>query len=121
MIELIFQKELTLIRQIDLKKRTLCHYWYFLDKNFTYGPYLCDGCYNITQKSTDLKILLLFMLKNVYIEFIFYAWVNMKQKKIMVNSNLINKIGILWMVIIEKYYDENEDENENENENEIIN
>ena len=29
------------------KKYMLCHYWYFLDKNFSYGPYLSDGCYNI--------------------------------------------------------------------------
>ena len=31
------------------KECILCHYWYFLDKNFSYGPYLCDGCYNIMQ------------------------------------------------------------------------
>ena len=33
----------------------LCHYWYFLNKNFSYGPYLCDGCYDIMQKSNDFK------------------------------------------------------------------
>ena len=49
------------------KKCILCHYWYSLNKSFTYGPYLCDGGYNIVQKSTNL----LLMLKNVYIEFIF--------------------------------------------------
>ena len=32
-----------------------CHYWHFLDKNFSYGPYLCDGYYNIMQKSNDFK------------------------------------------------------------------
>ena len=32
------------------KEFMLCHYWYFLDKNFNYGPYLCNGCYNIMQK-----------------------------------------------------------------------
>ena len=36
-----------------LKECMLCHYWYFLQKNFSYGPYLCDGCYNMTQKSLD--------------------------------------------------------------------
>ena len=30
-----------------------CHYWYFLNKNFSYGPFTCDGCYNIVQRSTD--------------------------------------------------------------------
>ena len=37
------------------KECMLCYYWYFLDKNFIYGPYLCDGCYNIMQKSIDFK------------------------------------------------------------------
>ena len=32
------------------KECMLCHYWYFLDKSFSYGPYLCDGCYKVMQK-----------------------------------------------------------------------
>ena len=35
------------------KECMFCHYWYFLNKNFSYGPYLCDGSYNMTQKSID--------------------------------------------------------------------
>ena len=26
-----------------------CHYWYYLNKNFSYSPFICDGCYNIVQ------------------------------------------------------------------------
>ena len=52
-------------------KCTLCHYWCFLHKNFTYGPYLFDGCYNMMQKSIDSKILILFTLKEMHTEFIF--------------------------------------------------
>ena len=37
------------------KKCMRCHYWYFLDKNFSYRPYICDGCYNMTQKCNELK------------------------------------------------------------------
>ena len=37
-----------------LKECMLCHYWCFLDKNFSYGPYLCDGCYNLMQKCSKL-------------------------------------------------------------------
>ena len=33
----------------------LYHYWYFLDKNFSNGPYLCDGSYNVIQKSIVSK------------------------------------------------------------------
>ena len=28
---------------------------YFLNKNFNYGPYLCDGSYNMMQKSNDFR------------------------------------------------------------------
>ena len=37
------------------KECMLCHYLYLLDKSFSYGPYLCDGCYNIIQKSNNFK------------------------------------------------------------------
>ena len=37
------------------KECMFCHYWYFLNKNFKNGAYLCDGCYDILQRSTDFK------------------------------------------------------------------
>ena len=24
----------------------ICYYWYVLDKNFNYDPYLCNGCHD---------------------------------------------------------------------------
>ena len=54
----------------ESKKCKLCFYWYFLNKNFSYGPYLCNGCYNIMQKSKDSKILLFLMLKKMHSEII---------------------------------------------------
>ena len=30
-----------------------CYYWYYLNKNVSYGPFTCNGFYNIVQKSTD--------------------------------------------------------------------
>ena len=29
--------------------------YYFLDKNFNYGPYLCDGCYNMSMKAVSMQ------------------------------------------------------------------
>ena len=55
----------------ESKECTLCHYWYFLDKSFSYGSYLCDGCYNMTQKCNKLKMMLLFVLTKLYAEFVF--------------------------------------------------
>ena len=49
------------------KECMLCHYWYFWDKNFSYGPYLCDGCYNMTQKSANFKnIAIVYIKKSAY-------------------------------------------------------
>ena len=73
----------------------LCHYWYFLDKNFSYGPYLCDGCYNIMQKSNNLKnIAIVHVKKSVYRIYFLYMSKS-EAKKIMNNSNLLGKKGVL--------------------------
>ena len=61
-----------------LKECMLCHYWYFLDNKFSYEPYLCDGCYNIMQKSNDFKNIAIVHIKKVHIEFIFCIWVSVK-------------------------------------------
>ena len=33
----------------------LCKFYYFLDKNFKYGPYLCDGCYDMSMKAVSIQ------------------------------------------------------------------
>ena len=37
------------------KERDICHYWYFLDKNFKYEPYLCNGCHDLMQKAMSFN------------------------------------------------------------------
>ena len=34
---------------------SLCKFYYFLDKNFKYGPYLCDGCYDMSLKAISMQ------------------------------------------------------------------
>ena len=45
------------------KEYMLCHYWYFLDKSFSYKPYLCNGCYNMMQKCNKLKNIAIIPIK----------------------------------------------------------
>ena len=53
---MIFLKVLTLISvNIYQKKCTLCKFYYFLDKSINYGPYLCDGCYDMSLKAISIK------------------------------------------------------------------
>ena len=47
---------------IDIKKcketsreYSLGKFYYFLDKNFNYGPYLCNGCYDVSLKAISMK------------------------------------------------------------------
>ena len=47
---------------IDIKKCketsrecSLCKFCYFLDKNFKYGPNLCDGCYDMFMKAVSMQ------------------------------------------------------------------
>ena len=44
------------------KECNLCKFYYFLDKNFNYGPYLCDDCYDISMKAVSIKNLANFTL-----------------------------------------------------------
>ena len=37
------------------KECDICHYWYFLDKNFDYEPYLCNGCHDLMQKAMNFN------------------------------------------------------------------
>ena len=38
-------------KTIASKECDICHYWYFLDKNFNYEPYLSNGCHDLMQKT----------------------------------------------------------------------
>ena len=47
---------------IDIKKCketsrecSLCKFYYFLDKDFIYGPYLCNGCYDMSLKAISMQ------------------------------------------------------------------
>ena len=76
---MIEYERIDISERIDLDKTNkskecmLCHYWYFLHKNFSYGSYLCDNYYNFSQNIEILKILLLLILKK-YIENLFFKY-----------------------------------------------
>ena len=95
MKESIFQMESMLMSQINQKQSMLCHYRYFLDKNFSYGPYICDECYNMTQKYNELKNIAIIRIKKSIYRICFLFMSKRKAKKLMLNSNLTNKKDFL--------------------------
>ena len=76
------------------KECMLCHYWYFINKNFSYGPY---DHKNLTQKSIPFKnIDIVYFKGNAYRIYFWYMSKNKRKRKhkaisLMTNSNLINK------------------------------
>ena len=78
------------------KECKLCHYWYFLNKNFKYGPYLCDGCYDISQRSTDFKIIAIVHIKKSTCKIYFQHMSKHEAKKIMNKFDLIGTMGNIY-------------------------
>ena len=73
-----------------------CHYWYFLNKNFSYGPFTCDGYYNIVQKSTKFKNIAIVHVKNNAYRIYFKDISKQKAKKLMNKFDLIDKTGNIY-------------------------
>ena len=93
----IFQMEsMFQMESIDKSKECkLCHCWYFLDQYFSYGRYLGDGCSNIMQKCNKLKNIAIVHIKKSVYRICFLYMSKSEAKKLMTNSNLIDKKGIL--------------------------
>ena len=70
-------KRIDILEGIDVNKTNLSkecdifYYWYFKDIGLKHQPYLCNECHDLMQKAMGLIILLLYILREVLIEFIF--------------------------------------------------
>ena len=87
---------------IDIKKcketsteGNLCKFYYFLDKNFNYGPYLCNGCYDMSLKAVSIKNLAIINYNgNPYR--VNFAFISKKDAyNLIKNTVIIDKKGIL--------------------------
>ena len=79
----------------ESKKCTLCHYWYIIDKNFSYGRYLCDRYQNMIQKCNKLKNIAIIRIKKIVYRTCFLFMRKGEERKLMANSNVIGKKGFL--------------------------
>ena len=77
------------------KECNICHYWYFLDKNFNYEPFLCNGCHDLMQKAMNSNDVAIVSIKGN--DYRIHFWYMSKNDAIvlMTNSNLNDKNGIL--------------------------
>ena len=77
------------------KECHICHYCYFIDKNFSYQKYLCNGRHNLMQKAMSFNAVAIVSVKGN--DYRTHFWYMRKDDAIslMHNSNLIDKKGVL--------------------------
>ena len=77
------------------KECNICHYWYFLSKNFNYEPYLCNGCHDLMQKAMNFNDVAIVSVngRNFRNHFLFMS--KDDAINIMNNSNLNDKKDVL--------------------------
>ena len=74
---------------------SLCKFYYFIDKNFSYGPYLCNGCYDISLKATSMKNLAIINHNGNHF-LVNFAFISKKDAyNLIKNATIIDKKGTL--------------------------
>ena len=77
------------------RERWLCHFWYYLDMNFNYQRYLCDGCHDISMKTNSMhNLAIAYNNGSAYrINFVFMS--KNDALNLIKNALIIDKRGIL--------------------------
>ena len=77
------------------KEYEICHYWYFIDKNFNYQKYLCNRCHDLMQKALSFNNVNIKSVKDNDYRIHFWYMDKDDAISIMRNSELIDKKGVL--------------------------
>ena len=77
------------------KKYDICHYWYFLNKGFTFQPNICNKCHDLLMMPMDLNAIAVLNIKSAdYCCFISRISKN-ESINLIQNANSREKKGIL--------------------------
>ena len=77
------------------RKCSLCKFYYFLDKNFKYCPYLCNGCYNMSMKMVSTQNLTIINHNGNYYRVIFAFMSKKDAYNLIKNAIIIGEKGTL--------------------------
>ena len=76
------------------KECSICHFWYFIDKQFNYEPYLCNGCHGMSMKVVSIKNLAIILSKgNAYR--VHFAFMSINDATKLLNNSSLNNRGVL--------------------------
>ena len=77
------------------KECSLCKFYYFLDKNFSYGPYLCDDCNDMSMKAVSMQNLTIINHNGNYYHVIFAFMTKKDAYNLIKNAIIMGEKGIL--------------------------
>ena len=87
-------EEIDINKLIDKSKECdICHYWYVLDRNFSYHPHLSNGYHYLMQKAMSFNDVAIVSIKGNDYRVHFWYMSKNDAISIMHNSNLIDKKG----------------------------
>ena len=77
------------------RRCSLCKFYYFLDKNFSYGSFLCNGCSDISLKAVSMQNLTIINHngKHYRVNFVFIS--KKDADNLIKNATIIDKKGTL--------------------------
>ena len=85
---------------IDLNKSNkskecdICHYRYFLNKNFNYEPNLCNGCHDLMQKAMNFNDVAIVSIKGS--DYRIHVWYISRSDAInLLNNSVLDNKGVL--------------------------
>ena len=83
------------INKLASKKCYLCGQWYFIDKNFNYQKYMCNGCHDVSTKVSSMHNLRIgYNICNAHrINFVFMS--KNDALNLIKNAVIIDKKGVL--------------------------
>ena len=84
-----------LIKISTSKKCYLCGYWYFINKNFNYQKYLCNGCHDMSTKAIIMQNIAI-IYHNGHTYHVNFAFISKNDAfNLMKKSVIIDKKGTL--------------------------
>ena len=77
------------------RRCNLCKFYYFLDKNFSYGPFLCNGFYDMSLKAVSMQNLTIINNNGNHYR-VNFAFISKKDAyNLIKNAAIIDKKGTL--------------------------
>ena len=94
-IKILCYNGIDLSEGIDINK-AICHYWYFLNKEFNFQPYVCNRCHDLLLISINLSDIAVLNIKSSDSD---CKWLDWKNWNIIYTNSNFEAINVLEIVI----------------------